>query len=327
MTADTWISSRTCWVVTDGSQGMDSQGLGLAEAVGLTPILKHISVRVPWRRLPPSLWIRPLAALDPRGDRLEPPWPDVLITCGKRSVAPAIAVRRASGGKTLTVHIQDPQVKPEKFDLVVAPAHDRLAGRNVLTTLTAIHRVTPAKLSAAAERFGPDLAPLPRPLVAVLIGGSTSRGSLTAADVRALAARLAAMSRQHGAGLAVTPSRRTGEANTQVLCEALRDCPAAVWDGTGENPYFGYLALADAIVVTTDSVSMVSEACSTGKPVYVLEIDGTSGRIAAFHRALQEAGVTRPFDGGLETWTYRVPNDTAAAADAVLDLLQARRAA
>ena len=306
---------------------MENQCLGLADALGLVPAVKQLSIRVPWRRLPPKLWFRPLQALSPNGDRLVPPWPDLLITCGKRSVAPAIAVRKASAGQTFTVHIQDPLVDPKNFDLVVAPKHDCLRGGNVVETMAAIHRVTPDKLSAAADHFRPALAHLPRPIVAVLVGGSSSRNRLTPEIVRDLAQRLLALSRDHGAGLAVTPSRRTGEDNAMTLRETLRQAPAVVWDGEGENPYFGYLGAADAIVVTSDSVSMVSEACSTGKPVYVLDLEGPSRRIDAFHQTLREAGITRRFDGTLESWTYPIPNDTAAAAASVRQRLQARRAA
>ena len=115
------------------------------------------------------------------------------------------------------------------------------------------------------------------------------------------------------------------EKNIAAIREELRQAPAVIWDGTSENPYFGYLALADTIIVTSDSVSMVSEACSTGKPVYVLDLEGRSGRIEAFHRTLREAGMTRPFDGKLESWTYPIADDTAAAAQAVHRKMQARR--
>ncbi|MBT5646243.1 MAG: hypothetical protein HOJ41_00140, partial [Rhodospirillaceae bacterium] len=92
------------------------------------------------------------------------------------------------------------------------------------------------------------------------------------------------------------------------------DTPCWFWDGSGDNPYFGLLGLADAIVVTADSVSMVSEACATGKPVHVIELDGGSAKFARFHEALRRAGITRPFNGTLESWTYDAPDDTARVA-------------
>ena len=90
-----------------------------------------------------------------------------------------------------------------------------------------------------------------------------------------------------------------------------------MWDGTGDNPYFAFLALADAIVVTEDSVNMVTEAAGTGKPVYVQALPGRSARLARFHRLMQERGATRPFEGRLESWSYAPINDTEMVASAI----------
>src|SRR5690606_967575 len=104
-----------CWVLTEGHVGMVNQAVGLAEAMGLAPEIKRLAVRAPWKHLPPRLWIRALDAPGPGGDRLEPPWPDLVISCGKRSVAPALAIRRTSRGRTFAVHIQTPPVDPRRF--------------------------------------------------------------------------------------------------------------------------------------------------------------------------------------------------------------------
>ena len=112
----------------------------------------------------------------------------------------------------------------------------------------------------------------------------------------------------------VTASRRSGAETVAVLRGALAGLSAVFWDGTGENPYWGYLGLAEAILVTADSVTMVSEAASTGKPVYVIELDGGSAKFERFHRGLVDAGVTRPFHGRLEFWDYPSVNETAGIA-------------
>ena len=321
------MAELRCWVLTEGHVGMVNQAIGLAEAMGLKPEVKRLAIREPWRHLPPLLWLGTLRAPGPKGDRLAPPWPDIVISCGKRSAVPALAIRRASGGRTFTVHIQTPPVPASRFDLVVAPAHDGLTGPNVFVTRAAVHRVTPEKLADAAARFAPSLAHLPRPLVAVLIGGSNGRHRLTPDVMTRVADQLAALARDHGIGLAVTPSRRTGAANEAILRDRLRGLGAAIWDGQGENPYFGYLGLADAVVVTADSVSMVSEAVSTGKPVYVVELPGASRRIDRFHAMLREAGMTRRFEGRIERWSYAPPDDTVRAAAEVWRRLRARKAA
>ena len=291
-----------------------NQALGVAEALGVEPVVKRLKARMPWRILPPRLWLAPLRAPGPDGDRLDPPWPDLLITCGKRATAPSAAIRKASGGRTFTVHIQSPPIPVSAFDLVAAPAHDNLHGANVMVTQAAVHRVTKKQLSAAAKTFGPRLAHMPKPRVAVLIGGSNRRHRLTPQISSRVAGQLADLARDRGASLLVTPSRRTGQENEAIFRERLAACQAEIWDGSGANPYFAYLALADAIVVTCDSVSMISEACSTGKPVYVIQLEGSSRRIDAFNARMRADGLTRAFNGELEHWDYRPPDDTARVA-------------
>ncbi len=318
-------SAPIVWAIHDGKTGMASQVLGLAEAVGWPFVEKRLSIRAPWRYLVPALWFRPLSAAGPDGDRLEPPWPDLAIACGRNAVAPALATKRASGGRTFWVQIQDPRHARSAADLVVAPSHDPVRGDNVVTTLGAVHRVTRARLAEGARRFAPLFAHLPRPLVAVLIGGDNRVYRLTDERFSALAAALAALARA-GTGLAITPSRRTSPAALADLRARLHGLPAFIWDGAGENPYFGMLGLADALVVTADSVNMVSEAAATGKPVHVVALDGGSRKFARFHRAMEEAGITRPFRGTIETWSYRPPDEAARAAALIRDRLARRLA-
>jgi mitochondrial fission protein ELM1 len=117
--------------------------------------------------------------------------------------------------------------------------------------------------------------------------------------------------------LAITPSRRTATERLALLRRRLEGLPAFIWDGSGDNPYFAMLGVADAIIVTADSVSMVSEAAATGKPVYIVELEGGSRKFARFHQAMRDAGITRPFAGTIETWRYTPPDDTARAAEEI----------
>lgn len=306
-----------CWVVTGGAAGMENQALGLAEAVGLPTVVKRVTVGAPWTRLPTRLWPRPLDLVAKSGDPLAPPWPRLAITCGRRSAPFGAAIRRAAGGGCFAVHVQDPKARLNDFDLVVAPRHDGLSGPNVIVSRGAPNRITPQRLAEGARRLAPPIAGLPRPLVAVLLGGAGKRFRLTPARTGRLADRLLELRRSAGAGLAVTPSRRTGAENVAALRRKLSGDGVFLWDGTGPNPYFGLLGLADAIAVTCDSVTMASEAAATGKPVYTIDLDGGSRRIRAFHDSLRADGVTRPFDGRLEHWSYAPLDDTAAAAAAV----------
>jgi mitochondrial fission protein ELM1 len=106
----------------------------------------------------------------------------------------------------------------------------------------------------------------------------------------------------------------------------LAGVPGQVWGGSGDNPYFAYLAAADAVLVTADSVSMVSEAAATGKPVHIIDLPGGDAKFARFHAGMREAGVTRPFAGTIETWSYRPPDDTVRAGAALRGLVRARLA-
>jgi mitochondrial fission protein ELM1 len=316
--------ARLTWVITEGAAGMENQAVGLAEAIGLPVVVKRVRVRMPWRKAPGRLWPAPLSLVTPGSDPLAPPWPDLVITCGRQSAPLGAAIRRATGARCLAVHVQDPKYPLGAFDLVVPPRHDGLAGANVMATDGALNRVTPARLADGARRLTPRLGTLPRPRVAVLIGGTSNSYRLTAAAMDRLAGQLATLAGDKGAGLMITPSRRTGPENVAILRRRLAGLPCFVWDGTGDNPYFGFLGLADAIVVTAESASMVSEAATTGKPVYVATLEGGSRRFHSFHARLRERGATRPFAGELETWTYPPLDDTARVARAVRERLASR---
>jgi uncharacterized protein len=317
------VSDPVGWVLHDGKAGMSSQAVGLAEAAGFAFAEKRLEIRFLWTCLPPMLWPAPLDAPGGTGARLEPPWPDFVIACGRNVAMPALAVRRASGGRTVVAQIQDPGIGRAEFDLSIVPEHDRLRGPSVVVTRGAVHRVTPARL-AAARGCAPRLAAMARPIVAVLIGGSNKAYRLTLRRVGEIADAVAAILRERGGSALVTPSRRTGPQGVALLQQRLAGLPAEIWAGTGENPYFAYLALADVFLVTADSVSMISEAAATGKPVHILDLDGGNAKFARFHQIMQNAGITRRFAGRLEEWSYPVPDDTARAGAALRALVLSR---
>ncbi len=288
-------------LLTEPYAGLEAQAMGLAEAAGLEPHAMPIAIRRPWHLLSARLWPAPLLAAP------LPPIPDgVLLSAGGTAAILARATRRPG---LRTVQIQHPRIDPAAFDVVVVNRHDDLAGPNVIVTRTALHRATALRLWLAGEQWAARLAHLPRPLVSVLIGGSNGRFTFGVTEAQALGAQLAGL----GTGVAITPSRRTDPAALAALRTAVPD--AWVWDGTGDNPYFGMLALADAIVVTEDSVSMISEACATHAPVYVARLPGRSRRIRQFTQYLIEDGRVREFAGRYEPWPVQPLDDTQAAAD------------
>ncbi len=285
--------------------GLEAQARGLAEAAGLDCTMLPIHARAPWRWLAPRLWPSPLAAtgIAPRSG----------LVLGTGGAGAAVGAALRARGATV-VQIQAPRLPARRFDLVVVNRHDALRGPNVLVTRTALHRASPARLAGARTEWAERLAHLPRPLVSVLVGGSNGRFRLEAAEGAALAGQLAALMRATGCGLALTPSRRTAPAVRAALEAALRPLGALVWDMTGENPYFGLLAHADAVVVTCDSVSMISEAVATAAPVLVAGLPGRSARIGRFLEALIAEGRVRRFEGRLELWPAAPLDDTAEAA-------------
>jgi uncharacterized protein len=317
-------AAPVAWVLHDGKAGMASQALGLAEATGFAFVERALTVHLPWRHLPPQLWLSPLAAVSDRGALLEPPWPDVVIGCGRNTVRPALAIQRASGGRTVVAQVQDPRLGRGRFDVMFVPEHDRLRRPNVVITKAALHRVTAAKLAAERDRF-PELAGLPHPILGVLIGGSNRAYRLSLGRLGAIADMIVGAVRITGGSVVLTPSRRTGAAGIALLRQRLAGLSAVVWDMAGDNPYYAYLATADAFLVTPDSVSMVSEAAATGKPVHVIDLPGGDAKFARFHAAMREAGITRRFAGRIESWRYDAPDDTACAGAALQTLVLDRR--
>jgi mitochondrial fission protein ELM1 len=311
------------WILHDGKLGLRNQAMGVAEALGLPFVEKTLAVQFPWRALPPALWLNALAAPGPGGDHLLPPWPLVAIAAGGRAAAPILAIRKAAKGRCLAVQIQNPHIAQRHFDLMVMPAHDRVTGPNVLVTLGAVHRVTRDKLDHEAGLWSARLAHLPRPRVAVLIGGNNGSYRLPPERMQQIAEQLATLAR-NGAGLMVTPSRRTGPECVAILQSALQGLPAVIWDGTGDNPYFGYLGLADHVLATADSISMITEATATGRPVQIIPLDGATAKFERFHDAMRQGGMIRPFTGTLESWDYPLRNDTAEAGNRIRQMLDAR---
>ncbi len=306
------------WIVTDGAAGLVRQCRGLATRLGLDADLRTIVIRHPWRALPPRLWPSPLSALSPRGDRLAPPWPHLVIASGRKSVAPAAAIRRKSGGRTVAIQIQNPTISPTRFDLVIAPRHDGLKGANVIATTGSLHGLTRRSLDEAARRHRAEVAHLPRPLILAAIGGPNRVYRFTPADARELGRQLGALE----GGLMATVSRRTPPEAADALIKELDPARSVIWQGAGSNPYEGWLGLADSIIVTSDSVNMATEACITGKPVFIAALRGGSAKFSRFHEALKRGGHARDFDGALDPcWMPVVLDDTTRVAETVRERL------
>ncbi|MBU0800447.1 MAG: mitochondrial fission ELM1 family protein [Alphaproteobacteria bacterium] len=307
----------SCWIVTEhGLTGTENQCRGVAAAMGLDPVIKRIGLRQPWKTLSPFLGFE--CACTFTGDPLTAPWPDLVIASGRKSIAAARYIKKRSP-HTKLVQIQDPRAAHKIFDLIAVPHHDPARGDNILVTDAAPNMITPEKLKAARTQFAPLLENIAQPRVAVLIGGDSKAHKLTTARMITLCAHLKNLM-DHGYGLMITASRRTGAAQKKILTESLPG--ALIWDGTGDNPYHGFLAWADYIMVTADSVSMIAEAATTGKPVYLIPLDGGSRRFDRFYHHLQKHGAVRPFEGTLSPYDYVPLHDAGLVAESIHKLMQ-----
>ena len=323
-------TSFSIWTVTDNKIGMLNQARGLAEAIASivdnTEITeKRVCPSTPWRWLPGVLWPPGVTGIGTGSDPFNPPWPDIVISCGRHAIGPTLMVKRKSGGKTYIIHVQHPHIPPSRYDLIAAPYHDQLEGENIVPVHGAMHRITPDRLRTARANFKGVFDKLPSPRIAVLIGGTNRAFQMTPNVTKQLGRNLLNIIETAGAGLMVTTSRRTGKRNEMILKNLLRPTNSFFWDNKGPNPYFAYLDLADAIIVTGDSINMISEAAATGKPLYIARLGGNGSKFSVFHQMLYDAGIARPFTGSLETWSYKPLAEPNRVARIALRRLEAKK--
>lgn len=261
------------WLIVGDKLGDNAQVNVLAEELGLPSERKELRFKEQWVHGKPPFKAS-LHHLDlPRCDQLEPPWPDLVITIGRRPAMAALWVKRQSGGKTKIVLIGRPKRYFDEFDLIIATGQYRVPDRpNVLKLDLPLMRAEPDAIIAAASNWRPRLAAMPRPLTAVLIGGATKPFRFEPDDARELLRQVRAATGDTGS-LYLTTSRRTATATADALENAL-PANARLFRWTPEtpaeeNPYLALLGEADRFVVTGDSISMLVEACRTGKPLSV----------------------------------------------------------
>ena len=328
MTRTTDLAGRRCWIITDGKTGMDVQVRGVADALGLAYDIKHVSPEGLWRALAPFAPVRPGERFAAPGSPFAPPFPDFALATGRLSIPYLRALRRRAGPRTYCVVLQDPRTGAGIADLIWVPAHDRRRGGNVITTLTAPHSFTQARLAALRQAPPAALDALPRPRVGVILGGPNAVYSFSPKAISRLSAGLGVLAASAGSFL-VTPSRRTPAAMLAAVNAATQTYPRLLWNGDGRNPYAEFLANADILVVTADSVNMTGEACATGRPVYVFAPDGGSAKFSRFHDALRRYGATRPLPetpGRIEDWAYPPLDSAAEIAAEIVTRWQRRQA-
>jgi mitochondrial fission protein ELM1 len=301
------------WALIDDRTGHTGQVLGVIAKLGLPYQLKRLEFNALGRSLPNGLLGASLRGVNKkRSAPLKGPWPKLVIAAGRRT-APVLRYIKKQSPETVVVYLMWPG-HARGIDLIVAPQHDKPPAKaNVLRTLAPLHAVTPETLASAAGAWQPHFKHLKRPYVMLSLGGDTKHGSFSMENWRTVIEAAQALA-QDGS-LLITTSRRTPEA-ALTMARQLVTVPHYFyhWAEGKDNPYLGMLGLADAIVVTGDSLSMCTEACVAGKPVYIY---APPAIIPAKHKALHEAlytrGMARPLEGNASTdWAPPAALDEAS---------------
>jgi mitochondrial fission protein ELM1 len=325
--------------VADGRAGILNQVKALAAALAepeRAAKLAHIRSDAPSREvilqpkgwqllLRPDLWPSPMSALpDEQAKLLAPPWPDVWLAAGRRSIPYSRMMRQLSGGKTLVVQTQHPKVALSSFDLVIAPEHDGVAGPNVFPIVGPPTWFSKERIDDAHTRFR-YLLGRPGQKVLVSLGGDSKTHKMTEAGSARIEAEMRAIA--PGRQLWISVSRRTPDHARNRFRAAAGELGAVFWENEqrdGPNPYVAFLSLCDVALVTEDSANLIADPAFFGKPVHILRLTGQSERFDRLHQGFIDRGAARWFEGTLDGWSYAPIREAARAADEIVKQLLVR---
>lgn len=296
----------TTWIISQPHAGMRHQCLGLAKALGIKATIAPVDPPAWWRAIPVS-WRLPFALtrISGAGDwaqqktrQGENHAPDLIIACGRAAIAPTLALKKKSGCRAIYIH--DPRTLHRHFDLIITARHDRSRqGSNIVVSDGALHDIDDQALQEARRgRTAQRLARLQPPPTALLLGGKSKHGRFTSRHLESWLHVITMMHQHQAMTLLLLPSRRSEEAHTQWLARRLTEAKIAfeiMRPQAQDNPYRAVLAQAERFIVTADSISMLSEACSLGRPVYIAEAPA-SARLRRFHTFLIENQSALPLD-------------------------------
>ena len=292
-------------LLTQGMHGMVSQVEGLAKALGLNYKHQKIELKSFWNLIPPRIspisenLVKNKFVCDCK----------VIISCGRKSVIPSIALKKRLGNQIFNIHIQDPKVSFKHFDLIVSPKHDNLKGENIIDTTGAIHYLNKKEIEDNSEYLGIEKDKR-RELVAFIIGGPNRYYKYSQKQVHELFNKIKTLFTPDRYKIIVIPSYRTPD---NILKQAFNtfNFNHHVVKSVDKKSYLSALSISDYIVVTCDSTSMISEAAITGKPVYVamMKSYSISKKFKKFYSQLQELGITRELDDRIEKWSYSSLNE------------------
>ena len=265
------------WLIDAYRSGERGQVRSLVDSLGWPCEVKTLNYRT-FVTLPHVLGQTTLRGVTAdSAQKLRPPWPDLVVSCGVRNEPVCRWIREQSGGHTRYVHVGRPWARLDSFDLVITTPQYRVPAKpNVVSNMLTLHGLSPELLARAREEWAGAFADLPRPLIAVIAGGDSGPFTFGPKAATRLAAQASLIARQEGGALLVTTSARTSASAADALNAGI-DVPNYFFrwgPGAADNPYVGMLAWADRLIVTGDSIAMLSEACATGKPVQMFDLGG-----------------------------------------------------
>ena len=292
-------------LLTQGMHGMVSQVEGLAKALGLSYKHQKIELKSFWNLIPPKIspisenLVKNKFVCDCK----------IIISCGRKSVIPSIALKKRLGNEIFNIHIQDPKVSFEHFDLIVSPEHDRLKGENIINTTGAIHYLTKKEINDNSKYLGIEKDKR-KELVAFIIGGPNKYYNYSEKQIHELFNKVKTLFTPDKFKIIVIPSYRTPENILKIAFNTF-SINHHVVKNIDKKAYLSALAISNYIVVTCDSTSMISEAAMTGKPVYIAMMRSfkPTGRFKKFYSQLRDLGITRDLEDRVESWSYNSLNE------------------
>ena len=292
-------------LLTEGMHGMISQVEGLAKALDLDFIHEKIELNNFWKLIPPK--ITPIQNFVFKNDIMKDF--NIVISCGRKSVIPSIFLKKKFKDKIINVHIQDPKVSLSNFDFVVAPEHDGLTGKNVITSKGAIHYLRDNELDENMSYLKPRLNK--EKIVSLIVGGPNKYYDYKDIEVEKIFSKIKKNFIDSGYQLIFIPSMRTPKS---VIDSAINyfDKNQVIITDIDKKAYLSSLKLANHIVVTCDSTSMISEAAITGKPIYVAQMPPVKNniRFQKFFEMFKKLNIIKDLDDKLEDWKYEKLNET-----------------
>jgi len=304
-------------LLTEGLHGMISQVEGLAKALNLDYFHEKVELNSPWNLVPPSLTPKKKFIFKNQINKEY----DVIISCGRKSVIPSIVLKKNSNKKIVNIHIQNPKVSLENFDIIVAPDHDSLDGPNVLISKGAIHYLTLDEIEKAKDYLVSKIEKQ-KEVVTLILGGPTKYYNYDNESMIKIFSKINKQIVEKNMQLIAIPSNRTPEKTIQFAKEYFNK-NRLILDKVDKQAYLSSLALAKYIIVTCDSSSMISEAALTGKPVYVAMIPAmrSDKRFQKFRNLLESMNIIRKLEDSLDTWSYEKLDETNRIAKQIKEKL------